>query len=273
MDGMSSLDWSSILESIASKVRIQVTRDLNNPGADSVVGYNPSGDLTRRIDIETEKTILEEFEKLRIPLFYIGEEISSKIGENPSLFVVTDCVDGSLNAITGIPFFCTSLAVSSSERMSDVFVGLVMDLCRGDVFTAVKNKGASLNGKPIRVSEISELSNSVLRLSFSYLDEISARNLFNIISKAKHDRHLGSAALELCYLASGYYQSFVDLRKRLRPTDLAAAHLIIKESGGILTSPDGSKLDYVLDPKSRLSIIASCNETLHQEILSNLNPV
>jgi myo-inositol-1(or 4)-monophosphatase len=270
---MSSLDWPKILETIASKVRTQVIQDLNSSDADAVVGRNPSGDLTRRIDIEAEKTILSEFEKLQVPMLYIGEEISSKIGDNPTTFVVTDCVDGTLNAITGIPFFCTSIAVSSTQRMSDVFVGLVMDLCRGDIFVATKDAGASLNGKPIRVSDISELSDSILRVSFSYLETAAAKNLFNIISKAKHDRHLGSAALELCYIASGFYQSFVDLRKRLRPTDLAAACLIIKEAGGVVTSPYGSELDCVLNSKSRLSIIASCNEGLHREILSNLNPV
>lgn len=270
---MSSLDWPTILETIASKVRVQVIRDLDSSDADAVVGRNPSGDLTRQIDMEAEKTILGEFKKLQVPLFYIGEEISSKIGENPTIFVVTDCVDGTLNAITGIPFFCTSIAVSSTQRLSDVFVGLVMDLCRGDVFVATKDEGASLNGKPIKVSEISELSDSILRVSFSYLETTSARRLFNIISRAKHDRHLGSAALELCYLGAGFYQSFVDLRKRLRPTDLAAACLIIKEAGGIVTSPDGSRLDCVLDSKNRLSIVASCDERLHQEILDNLNLV
>ncbi|UCD73242.1 MAG: hypothetical protein JSW01_00965 [Candidatus Bathyarchaeota archaeon] len=257
--------------SIADKVRTQVIRDLNSSDADAVVGRNPSGDLTRRIDIEAEKTILSEFEKLQVPMFYIGEEISSEIGENPTTFVVTDCVDGTLNAITGIPFFCTSIAVSSTQRMSDVFVGLVMDLLRGDVFAATKDEGASLNGKPIHVSEVSELSDSILRVSFSYLETMAARSLFDLVSKAKNDRHLGSAALELCYVASGFYQSFVDLRKRLRPTDLAAACLIIKEAGGVVTSPFGGELDCVLNSKSRLSIVASCDDGLHQEILSHLS--
>jgi myo-inositol-1(or 4)-monophosphatase len=270
MDRMSSIDWLEVLESIACDVRTHLNRVSRNPDAYIVVGTNSSGDLTRKIDLEAEKTILEGLQRLQIPLYYIGEEISTTMGDEPKTSIVADCLDGTLNAVSGIPFFCTSIAVSNTPRMSGVFAGLVMDLCRGDVFVATKNGGASLNGKPIRVSEITELSDSILRVSFSHLKDAAGRKLLALISRAHHDRHLGSAALELCYLAAGFYQGFVDIQKKLRPTDLAAAHLIIKESGGIISSPDGHELDCVLDSKSRLSIVASCSNKLHQEILDSL---
>ncbi len=271
MAEMSSADWLKILEPIAYRVRTRVNRVLQGSDADTVVGHNPSGDLTRKVDIEAEKIILEGLERLQIPLYYIGEELSSTIGSNPSIFVIADCVDGSLNAITGIPFFCTSIAVSNTSKVNGVFAGLVMDLCRGDVFTAVKNRGAFLNGESIQVSDTSSISDSILRISLSHVESVFAERLVNLLSKARHDRHLGSAALELCYLATGFYQGFIDVRKRLRPTDLAAADLIIREAGGIVSSPDGSILDYVLDSKTHLSIVASCNERLHKEILATLN--
>jgi len=268
---MSSIDWIRVLKPIAYRVRAKVNHVLMGSDADTVVGRNPSGDLTRKVDIEAERTILEELKKLQVPLFYIGEELSSTIGSNPDIYVITDCVDGTLNAISGIPFFCTSIAVSDTPRMSGVFTGLVMDISRGDIFTAVKGEGASLNGKPIQVSKTTSLSDSVLRISFSHVESVVAKKLLSLISRARHDRHFGSAALELCYLAAGFYQGFVDIRRRLRPTDLAASQLIIKEAGGVMSSPDGSTLDYVLDSRDRLSIVASCTEQLQQEVLSILN--
>jgi len=271
MNKMSSEDWLKTLKPIACRVRTRVNQVLLSSDADTVIGRNLSGDLTRKVDIEAERIILEGLRELQIPLYYIGEEIQLTIGNNPDIFVVSDCVDGSLNAIRGIPFYCTSIAISNTPKMSGVFTGLVMDLLRGDVFTAVKNGGAFLNGKPIQVSDITSLSDSVLRISFSHIESIVGERLVALLSRARHDRHLGSAALELCYLAAGFYQSFVDVRKRLRPTDLAAAHLIIKEAGGIVSSPDGNILDYILDSKTHLSIMASCSERLHQEILVALN--
>jgi len=268
---MSSIDWIKTLELIATKVRIRATQVLGSSDAGTVLGRNLSGDLTRDIDMKAEKTILEELQKLRIPIFYIGEEVSSKIGVNPSTFVIADCIDGTLNAITGIPFFCTSIAVSNTRKMSGVFVGLVMDLCRGDVFVATKDRGALMNGKTIRVSGVTELSDSIVRAPVSHLDDVAARRLLTTLSEVRNDRHLGSAALELCYLAAGFYQSFVDIRRRLRPTDLAAAYLIIRESGGIVSFPDGTKFDCILDSKSRLPIVASCNMKLHEKILGSLS--
>jgi len=272
MVNMSSVDWIRVLGSIASNVRVHVNQISNNPDVYTIVGSNPSGDLTRKVDLEAERTILEGFQRLQIPLYYVGEEISTTIGDDPKIFVITDCLDGTLNAVSGIPFFCTSIAVSNTSKLSGVFAGLVMDLCRGDVFAATENGGASLNGKPIRVSEITELADSILRVSFSHLEDAAGRKLLALVSKARHDRHLGSAALELCYLAAGFYQSFVDIRERLRPTDLAAAHLIIKEAGGIISSSNGHELDYVLSSNNHLSIVASCSNRLHKEILDSLNP-
>lgn len=271
MNKMSSVDWLKILKPIACRVKTRVNQVLRGSDADMIIGRNPSGGLTRKVDIEAERVILEELKELQIPLYYIGEELQSTIGSDPDVFVVADCVDGSLNAIRGIPFYCTSIAISNTPKIDGVFTGIVMDLCRGDVFTAVKNRGAFLNGKPIQVSDITSLSDSVLRMSLSHVGSTLGKRLVTLLSKSQHDRHLGSAALELCYFAAGFYQSFVDVRKRLRPTDLAAAYLIIKEAGGIVSFPDGNIFDCVLDSKTHLSIIASCSERLHQQILAALS--
>jgi myo-inositol-1(or 4)-monophosphatase len=88
-----------------------------------------------------------------------------------------------------------------------------------------------------------------------------------LMAEAKHLRHFGANALELCYVADGTIDAFVDIRGKLRTTDVAAASLIIREAGGILTTPDGRSLDARLDPREKVEFIAAGNEKVHQRIL------
>ena len=89
-----------------------------------------------------------------------------------------------------------------------------------------------------------------------------------MIAKTKHIRHFGANALELCYVANGLTDAFVDIRGKLRTTDVAAGFLILKEAGGIVTTPDNQVLNVELDPKQTVSFIASGNMQIHEKILS-----
>ncbi len=95
-----------------------------------------------------------------------------------------------------------------------------------------------------------------------------APKLTELIAKTKHIRHFGANALELCYVANGLTDAFVDIRGKLRTTDVAAGFLIINEAGGIVTSPENQALNVELDPKQTLSFIASGNMQIHEKILS-----
>jgi myo-inositol-1(or 4)-monophosphatase len=88
-----------------------------------------------------------------------------------------------------------------------------------------------------------------------------------VMAEAKHLRHFGANALELCYVADGTIDAFIDIRGKLRTTDVAAASLIIREAGGILTTPEGRPLDSELDPKQKVEFIAAANGEVHQRIL------
>ena len=95
-----------------------------------------------------------------------------------------------------------------------------------------------------------------------------APKLTALIAQTKHIRHFGANALELCFVADGSTDAFVDIRGKLRTTDVAAAFLILKEAGGLITTPDNQPVDVELDPKQTLSFVASGNRQIHEKILS-----
>ena len=94
--------------------------------------------------------------------------------------------------------------------------------------------------------------------------------LVPLISNMKKIRQLGSVALELCYVASGRIDAYVDLRNKIRATDLAAAYLIIKEAGAVILTPDGTDLIMELEATAKTSFIVAANQILSREILKHL---
>ncbi len=99
-----------------------------------------------------------------------------------------------------------------------------------------------------------------------------APQLIDLIQVTKHIRHFGANALELCYVAEGLTDGFIDIRGKIRTTDVAAGFLIIKEAGGLVTTPKNEVIDVKLDPKQQLKFIASCNPTIHKTVLSLVKP-
>jgi myo-inositol-1(or 4)-monophosphatase len=98
--------------------------------------------------------------------------------------------------------------------------------------------------------------------------EAVAGQLARLVEAAGHIRHFGANALELCYVAEGLTEAFVDIRGKLRTTDLAAGFLILKEAGGVITVPEGEALDAKLDPRQTVKFVASGNPKIHKAILS-----
>ncbi|MGW8289440.1 MAG: inositol monophosphatase family protein, partial [Candidatus Bathyarchaeia archaeon] len=96
--------------------------------------------------------------------------------------------------------------------------------------------------------------------------------LIRLIQETKHIRHFGANALELCYVADGTTDAFIDIRGKLRTTDLAAAYLIVKEAGGKITTPTGDPLEAKLDPKQTVKFVSSGNQKIHKTILSLVKP-
>jgi myo-inositol-1(or 4)-monophosphatase len=200
----------------------------------------------------------------------LSEERGS-IGEKGARYLaVLDPVDGSSNFSRGIPFYCTSVCIIEGNRLRDASCALVRDLVRGDVYYAERGKGATRDGRRIEASDLRDLSRAVLGVDTSRGSAGLLGELGDLIASVSRQVHFGANALELCLVADGRVDAFVDIRGKMRVTDFAAACLIAKEAGAVITSRDGEELDPPLSLSSRFGYIAA-GKNLHGAILKRLS--
>lgn len=251
-----------ILKAAASEV-FKGTRDLiGRPESAVTFGRGAGGDLTSKIDLVAEKAVLDTIEKFDFMPTVIGEECGTIHGRDG--FLIMDAVDGTTNATRGIPFSCCSLAYATSHNLSTVSDAVIVDLNTGDLYESSLNRGASMNGISLRISDKFILGDLVVGINISGMSAASTEKLAKIISKGLHLRHLGANALELCFFARGLIDMYIDLRDKIRVTDLAAGYLIAKEAGGMLFDPRGETLDSALSLNNRISFIAAKNKEFFQ---------
>jgi len=237
------------------------------------LGVGAGGDSLKRVDLAAEQAILKTIGKHKKSFTLISEE-SGKIecGDKPQqCYVTTDPIDGTTNLTRNVPFYATSIAVSNEPTLSSVETALVADLFHGTTYTAEKGRGAMRDNNKIEPSTGDSLEDGVIGIDLnSYRIKTLAPRLTSIMSQAKHMRHFGANALELCYVADGTTDAFIDIRGKLRTTDMAAASLIIKEAGGMITTPKGGQLNAKLDPRETVEFIASGNKSMHKRLLDLL---
>jgi len=182
-------------------------------------------------------------------------------------YVTTDPLDGTTNALRGLPFIAVSLAGSKQPYLRDVEVALVSDLLHNATYTAKRNGKAFRNGEEIQPSQTSSLEEAVIGVDFNTFKKRElVPKLIRVLEKTRHLRHFGANALELCYVADGTTDAFIDLRGKLRVTDIAAAYLILREAGGTMVTPEGSELNVSLDASQRVSFVAAANSAIYRKI-------
>lgn len=221
-------------------------------------------DLVTETDIASEKLIrsllAENFPEIR----FHGEEDGGADWRSGEVWVV-DPLDGTTNFANNLPHFCVSIAYC---RDAEPLAGAIVNPITGDVYSAWKNGGAWLNGTRLRVNNISEINEALSVTGFPYnrrehLDEILER-LRIMLMKTQCVRRLGSAALDLCYIARGIYSIYWETS--LKPWDVAAGLLIVNEAGGRVSRFDGTPM--LLDS---LELLAT-NGILHNESVELLKP-
>ena len=243
----------------------------NNGGR--IVGRGFGGDNTRLIDRVAEETVIKYIRDKNIPCIFIGEENGIlKFEDKADTYLVVDAIDGTTNAIRGLKFTSASLAVASGDTLKDIELAVVISLSNGNLYAAEKGRGAWLNGKRIKTSNVSDLSESIVSIDVSSTPE-RLEWIIPIMKAAKRIRSLGSTSLEICYVASGVMDAHIDLRGKIRTLDFAAAMLILRESGGIFGFLDGDGHDekIPLTRLKRFSIIAAATEDLYSQIISRIN--
>jgi len=269
-------DWQKILLECKNKVYSSIQPCLaaiREPQPN--LGTGAGGDAMKPVDLAAETAIVETLSQHEVSFTLISEESGiKKFGAKPeSCFVTVDPVDGTTNLMHGLPLYACSIAVSEKPMLADVYAGMVADLFHNVAYTAIEGEGAYRDGKKIETSKTFSLTEAVMGLDLNtYKAKEVAAKVTALIEKTKHIRHFGANALELCYVADGLTDAFVDLRGKLRTTDVAAGFLILKEAGGIVTSPDNEALNVELDPKQTLSFIASGNIQIHKQILNLVKP-
>ena len=235
-------------------------------------GRGAGGDISRKIDMVAEKTVLDYLKEIKFDCVVLGEECGQvELSENPRGIIIMDAVDGSTNAVRGLPFFCCSLAFATDNKLSSVTDGVVIDLSRGDIYYATKGKGAFLNGERISVNKDKNPIYFVLGLDISGISPKVLEVLSPIIASSNHIRHFGANALEFGMLGRGLIDGFIDLRDKIRITDIAAGLLIALEAGGYVVDREGKPLDSDLGYHNKLSFIAASNKKALDDIMDKLN--
>jgi myo-inositol-1(or 4)-monophosphatase len=183
------------------------------------------------------RTVLEAFPDHCL----LGEEgsVSSKTGAYSPYRWITDPLDGTTNYAHGVPHYSISLAL---EREGDVLVGAVLDPVRGECFTAAQGNGAWLNGKPIHVSNVTEIGEALGVAGFPpgvTRDSPDLKIFLEAVPQCQSVHRSGSAALNLSYLAAGRYDVFWTFSTHI--WDVAAGVLLLREAGGAICLPNGGK--------------------------------
>ena len=222
------------------------------------VRYKGEVDLVTEVDEQAEQVIREILLEA-FPAYGMLAEEGGELAGNEDARWIVDPLDGTTNYAHGLPIFCVSIGL---ERAGEVVLGVVHDPMREEIYVAERGGGATLNGEPIKVSDTEGLIQALIATGFPYdrAEMPEALELFGrFAATTRGMRRLGSAALDLCYVASGRLDGYYE--RGIWPWDLAAGSLILEEAGGKLTNYRGDVLD--LDGRE---IVAS-NGRLHPSIM------
>lgn len=196
-------------------------------------------DLVTEVDKKSETAIIATIRESYPDHFILSEEVG-EIKTSSAIKWIIDPIDGTVNYANGIPICCVSIGV---EQDGEMILGAVYNPFMNELFVAEKGKGATLNNKPIHVSTKTEVAKSCLVTGFPYKWEESTNNpaavFERIIKQGIPVRRLGSAAIDLCWVACGRFDGFYE--HHLQAWDAAAGFLIVEEAGGKVTDYSGNR--------------------------------
>ncbi|MFN5183432.1 MAG: inositol monophosphatase family protein [Bacteroidota bacterium] len=220
-------------------------------------------DLVSYVDIETEKLLVKNLKVIFPEAGFITEEKTNS--ETKEFNWIIDPLDGTTNFIHRIPTYCISIALAKGSK---IILGVVHEINKDETFHTIENDISYCNTQPIQTSKNPEISESLIATGFP-VNEFSAlegykRALEYFIRNTHGVRRLGSAAADLCYVACGRFDGFFELN--LKPWDVAAGALIVKNAGGIVT--DFSGKDNWLFDKSIIATSTPINKEFYKIITS-----
>lgn len=255
------------LREIGKRLFAEIGITRLKPFASEAIGKGAGGDKTFPIDKKAEDIIIGSLEALNEPLSIISEEAGTKEIKEGGKRVLIDPIDGSKNAITGIPFYCSSIAVTDGDNIGSVSLAYVINLLTGDEFWAEKGRGAFFNGERIHTQK-DDVFYLIAYESPSPKNDIP--KMMRLLSETRRTRCFGATALDLAYVAYGSVSVFLSPSPS-RSFDFAGGYLLVKEAGGVLSDADGNPIEQVeIGLKRSLPILAAGNRQLHEKALKLL---
>lgn len=238
-----------LLEKFGRKIDIRMKGDI---------------DLVTEADLASEALIIERVKSHYPKHSILAEESGEAIvhGGDTTWKWIIDPLDGTTNYAHGYPCFCVTIAL---EHKGEIVIGVTFDPTRNELFAAERGRGASLNNKPIRVSETEEIGNSLIVTGFPYDFKGSdnfAQHLTDMLLRSRGVRRDGSAAIDMAYVACGRFDGFWE--EGLHAWDVAAGTLLIEEAGGQVSYYDGSRFSIYAPP------ICASNGLIHSAMLEVL---
>jgi len=195
-------------------------------------------DFVTSVDKEAEAAIIYQIRKSYPDHSIVGEENGENRGTNQDYLWIVDPLDGTNNFVNGVPHFAVSIAMQYKGKTE---VAVVYDPVRDELFSAVRGKGAKLNDFRLRVNNVNDLGGSLVATGFPFKARQHTETYMKLFGEAfslsADLRRAGSAALDLAYVAAGRVDAFFELG--LKPWDIAAGDLIVREAGGTVTDFSG----------------------------------
>ena len=257
------MEFLSACNEMAELVELGIRDLVGTPEGGETVKMGADLTPTKKIDQVAEDCILSYLEEHPLCSLLISEEAGKVELEGNGGTIFLDPVDGTFNAVAGIPFYALSIAYAENGVTRQAFV---RNLASGETFTAIQGKYARCDDKPIQVSKVSQLDQCAMSV---YGRKFDPARMMELGQKIRRWRLLGASALELCYIGCGRVDGFVDLRGTLRVTDAAAGILICTEAGGKVTDLEGKELCFPSEVTIGRCLVAT-NGVLHHKVIEYL---
>ncbi len=221
-------------------------------------------DFVTQYDIESEKCIISLIKKKYPSHTFLSEEAGNIGSSDDEIKWIIDPLDGTVNFVHNVPVFSVSIA---AYKGNEALCGVVLQPITNELFIAEKEKGAYLNGKRIYTTDIKQLEDAFLATGFPYAIKDNPSNYINHLEKFLYKglpiRRLGSAAIDLAYVAAGIFDGFFE--PNLGPWDFAAGKLLIEEANGTFTNWKGKEFDVLKDKE-----VLATNGKIHKQMIEAL---
>jgi myo-inositol-1(or 4)-monophosphatase len=257
------MEFLSACNQMADSVKESIRNLVGTPHGGETVKMGADLTPTKKIDQVAEDCIISYLQEHPLCSLLVSEEAGKMEFEGDGGTIFLDPVDGTFNAVAGIPFYALSIAYAEKGVTRQAFV---RNLASGETFTAIKGRYARCDGKSITVSNVSQLDECAMSV---YGKKFDPTRMMQLGQKIRRWRLLGSSALELCYIGCGRVDGFVDLRGTLRVTDAAAGMLVCTEAGGKVTDLDGEAILFPNEVTIGRCLVAT-NGVLHHKVIEYL---